>query len=154
MSTEIDFIETYACPHCRANLVSESTGWPGWQRCPVCGFSSLPPESEGHHSPKRKRADAAAPHGDFALRDPALLDVSRSDPAMTQVIVRAPYSSAIRLICKTGLLASVALTFVAFLDHQTTQAMVFGSLAVVFLLSVLGGPGSRAARSVFTAKKD
>jgi hypothetical protein len=154
VSTEIDFIDTYVCPHCRANLVSGSTGWPGWQRCPVCGFASLPPGSRRYHSPTRKRADAAADQVDFATRDPAEDDLSRTDPMTTQVIVRAPHSSPTRLIFKTGLLASVALTFVAFLDHRTTHSLVFGSLAVVFLLLVLGGPGSRAASTVVTAKKD
>lgn len=154
MSTEIEFIDTYACPHCRANLVSGSTSWPGWQRCPVCGFASLPPESQRHHSPVQERADARAAQVDFAMRDPAEDDLSRTDPVTTQVIVRAHHSSPTRLIFKTGLLASVALTFVAFLDHRTTQSMVFGSLAVVFLLLVWGGPGSRAASSMLTAKKD
>ena len=154
VSTEINLIDTYTCPHCRADLVSGSDRWSGWQRCPVCGLSSLPPEPDGHHLPLRKRARAEAPQDVMEITDPDGEVLSNGDPMRTQVTGRSPHTSPTRLIFKTGLLASVTLTFVAFLDHRTTHSMVFGSLSVVFLLLVLGGPGSRRAGSVLTAKRD
>lgn len=154
MSTEIDFIDTYTCPHCRSDLVSGSDGWSGWRRCPVCGLASLPPEPEGHYLPVIKRPGAEAANDVLVISDSAEDNLSNADPLRTHVTGRSSHTSPIRLIFKTGLLASVALTFIAFLDHRTTHSAVFGCLAVVFLLLVLGGPGSRPASSVLTAKKD
>jgi len=79
---------------------------------------------------------------------------SDADVSRTQVTGQSTHISPARLIFKTGLLASLVLTFIAFLDHRTTHSLVFGSLAVVFLLLVLTGPGSRPASSALTARKD
>jgi hypothetical protein len=154
VSTEIDFIDTYTCPHCRAELVSGSDGWSGWQRCPVCGLASLPPEPEGHYVPASERTGSTAAQNDLEISDSAEGNLSIADPLRTHVTGRLSHASPTRLIFKTGMLASGALTFVAFLDHRTTHAVVFGCLAVVFLLLVLSGPGSRPASSLLTAKKD
>jgi hypothetical protein len=154
VSTEIDFIYTYPCPHCRADLVSGSDGWSGWRRCPSCGLSCLPPEPEWHDVRFRRQAGAKAAQNVLEIRDRAEDNLSSTDAMTTQVIGRAVHTSPTRLIFKTGLVASVALTFIAFLDHRTTHSVVFGCLAVVFLLLVLGGPGSRPPSSVLTAKKD
>ena len=42
VSSEIVFIETYSCPHCRAELETGFNDWQGWQRCPACGLACLP----------------------------------------------------------------------------------------------------------------
>ena len=47
MSSEMVFIETYSCPHCRAELETGFNDWQGWQRCPTCGLACLPPEPTG-----------------------------------------------------------------------------------------------------------
>jgi hypothetical protein len=154
VSTEIDFIETYACPHCRANLVSGSNGWSGWQRCPVCGLASLPPEPEWHDLPVKTRAAREAAKDVLVDSDSDLDNLSNADPLRPQEAGRSARMSPTRLIFKTGLLASVALTFIAFLDHRTTHSVIFGCLAFIFLLLVLGGPGSRPASTLLTAKKD
>jgi hypothetical protein len=154
MSTEIDFSETYTCPHCRADLAYASKGWSGWLRCPVCGLASLPPEPESHNVPVRHRAGPVAPADILEIRDPDGDAQTNADALRTQVTGRLTHTSPTRLIFKTGLLASVALAFVAFLDHRTTHARVFGCLSFVFLLLVLGGPGSRPSRTVLTAKRE
>jgi hypothetical protein len=154
VSTEIDFTDTYTCPHCRADLFYGSEGWSGWRRCPVCGLSSLPPEPDWHDLPVKKRAAAEAAQDVLVNRDSAEDNLSNADPSRTHVIGRSMHTSPTRLIIRTGLLASVAGTLVAFLDYKTTHSVVFGCLTVVFFLLVLGGRGSRPARSVLTAKKD
>ena len=34
MSSEIVFIETYSCPHCRAELEARFNDWQGWHAVP------------------------------------------------------------------------------------------------------------------------
>ena len=154
MSTEIDFTDTYTCPHCRADLFYGSNGWSGWQRCPVCGLASLPPERVSHHWALKKRVASDAPQVVMEPSDPNEDIPSNADASRTQLTGRSMHTSPTRLIFKTGLLASIALTFVAFLDHRTTQSVVFGCLFVVFLLLVLRGPGSRPSSSELTAKNE
>ena len=98
-----------------------SNGWPGWQRCPVCGLASLPPESSSHHwVPVRKRVDATARPGRYAMpSDPDDDNPIKIPIALTtQVIGRAHHTSPTRLIFKTGLLASSRLTFRRFPGPQ------------------------------------
>ena len=53
MSSEIVFIDTYSCPHCRAELETGFNDWQGWRRCPSCGLPSLPPEPAGFRDARR-----------------------------------------------------------------------------------------------------
>jgi hypothetical protein len=139
--TEIEFIDTYACPHCRAELETGFDRWQGWLRCPACGLASLPPEPAKF--PGIERALARATVADDIL-------VISDSPDRSPVTERYRPSAAgagsgiapARLVIRTGFIVSLVLAFLAFLNHQTTNMTILAFLTVVFFVLLLRKPGS------------
>ncbi len=152
MSSITDMIDVYQCPHCQADLVLGSTGWSGWARCPVCKLPSLPPEPETTRDFPGRRNGARALERPFPIEDSVDASAWNTASVGASAEKRLSRSNPARLIFRTGLVASIALAFVAFLDHRTTQALIFGGLAIVFLL-LLSGAGSRLAGRTFKANE-
>ena len=81
-----------------------------------------------------------------------MISDSPADPAMasiqcrTSAVGRPSHISPARLVFRTGLIVSVGLTFIAFLDHRTTNMVIFGFLSVVFFFLLLRVPASRRRR--------
>ena len=146
MSSEIVYIDTYLCPHCRAELEAGFDKWQGWLRCPGCGLPSLPPELARLRAPRRMGAAATVADDVLIISDSPDRHMS-TDLRMPSAAGKFSQMSPTRLVFRTGLLVSLALAFVAFLDHKTTNMTIFGVLAVGFFLLLLRKPGTRPPTS-------
>jgi hypothetical protein len=142
VALEIEFIDTYSCPHCRAELETGFDRWQGWLRCPACGLAGLPPEPV--RLPSIERVVARATVGDDVFVIP---DASDRSGIGQRHAPTAPSSGSgltpARLVIRTGFFVSLALAFLAFLNHQTTNMMILGFLVVVFFLLMLPRPNRR-----------
>jgi hypothetical protein len=143
VSSEIVFIDTYSCPHCRAELETGFDVWQGWQRCPTCRLPSLPPEPTGLHSHRRPGGGAKDADDVLVISDSSgiLADAESIAPAFAG---RPSHIGPARLVFRTGLLVSLGLMLIFFLDRRTIQAAVFGVLAVMFFLMLLRNAASRS----------
>lgn len=110
----------YECPSCRAKLRTGSEAWRGWLRCPGCNRALLPPE------PRRQHATPAL--GDVAGRLPTL------EPESWVREPSRPAWNPLRLVLVTGLVFSLFMTLVSFLDQSMNTGPVFRVLSVVFLV--------------------
>jgi hypothetical protein len=146
VSSEMIIIGMYSCPHCRAELETGSSDWQGWQRCPSCGLPSLPPE------PATPRADQ--PSATWPTLNDDVMVISDSPEGLTAassvgpvVDSRSSHISPARLVFRTGLLVSLGLAFIFFLDHRTTNMVIFLALAFGFFLLLIRNSGRRSAES-------
>jgi hypothetical protein len=131
-------IVSYSCPNCRAQLEAELDGRYGWMRCPVCRHPALPPQ------PAAIR-DAVRPlpvsDGDVTSASPLSPDspIVAGSPAGPQpaFTVTASHNNPARLIFLTGLVLSLVLGLISFLDQQATTTFIFGFLAFTFFVLLL-----------------
>ena len=143
MSSEMVFIETYSCPHCRADLETGFDGWQGWRRCPTCGLASLPPEPPGMRSTRKPWARSSVVDDILVIPDPREKRAD-AEPVAPAFGGRPSHIGPARLIFRTGLLASLGLMLIFYLDRNTMNSGIFGCLAVVFFLLLLRISGSRS----------
>jgi hypothetical protein len=145
VESDIAYFVTYPCPRCKVELESHHGEWDGWRRCPSCGTPALPPEILlGHPSTRRHvkeigeddvliiEADDGAPSGAIGP-DPSTL----IGPPTSPVLV------ALRLVFVTGLVISLFLLLIAYLDENTTITSVAGALSLFFFLLLLRIPARR-----------
>jgi hypothetical protein len=145
VSSEIVFIDTYSCPHCRAELESGSKVWQGWQRCPACGLPSLPPAPTQFHRKGPPRG-GLADDGVLVISDsPEIL--TGTDPLVATVNGQSSHVSGARLVFRTGLCVSAGLAFIFFLDRRTTNTVIFASLAFGFFLLLVRLSAKRRSAS-------
>jgi hypothetical protein len=135
----------YPCPNCQLPLEAKPGSWQGWLLCPRCGQPSLPPERV-MSSPRQQRRPAkqeAVP----AASAPGLGRPQEGSTAVT--VPRAPRtdrpatSSASRLIVLTGLIVSLCLLLVGYLDRSSQSSAIFGFLTIFFFLLLLRLPRNR-----------
>ncbi len=131
----------YSCPRCKAELEAQHGAWEGWLRCPACGLPSLPPEVVFGHPTTRRRVqghDEAVEAMADAAEEPIASDGS-------PIIETAPSTavSALRLGFITGLVVSLFLLLIFYLDQQQQYTGIFGTLAIIFFLLVLRTPTRR-----------
>jgi hypothetical protein len=141
VSSEIVFIDTYLCPHCRAELETRVNNWDGWLRCPGCGLPSLPPEANVRRRPRRGASGPRLPDDVLLISDSPEGAASSTEPLLSPVAVRPSQNSPARLVFKTAFVVSLILAFIQFLDHKTTNMTIFGILAAGFFLLLLRKPG-------------
>jgi hypothetical protein len=134
----------YSCPHCRAQIEAQVGGWDGWMRCPACGKASLPPEPDVvravHQSVMVQDATGGLP-APAGSADP---DFAAEGP-QPPVVFRRAHTTPTRLIFTTGLVLSLVLALVSFLDMKPRTTAIFGFLAIVCFLMLLRSPTRRAA---------
>jgi hypothetical protein len=139
--SEASLTSTYTCPHCRSSLQAESDGWDGWRRCPVCQRVALPPEPSVFDDPSQQLPvpsnDKAALITPVAAVGPIPFDVDEERLALAAY--SSPTSPA-RLIFTTGMVVSLILALLAFLDLRPMTTGIFGFLAIVFFLLLLRTP--------------
>ena len=63
-----------------------------------------------------------------------------ADPTVTADGARTSYVSGARLILRTGLVVSIGLAFIFFLDRRTTNMLIFAFLAFVFFVLLARTP--------------
>jgi hypothetical protein len=147
VDSDIVYLVTYSCPRCHLELEAEHGGWLGWLLCPECATPALPPEALlGHPSTRRRIREMAV--------DDAILVIGPDGPENTtasdsSALIGKPTSSlisAVRLVFLTGLVMSLFLLLIAYLDENQLAAGIFGALALVFFLLTLRFHG-RSKRS-------
>jgi hypothetical protein len=141
--SEIVFIDTYSCPHCRAELETGFDDWHGWQRCPTCGLPSLPPKPAGSRL-TRSSGDGVEVAADVLVITDEPEIVTGADEAAAAVAVPPAHIGPARLVFRTGLLVSLGLMLIFYLDKNTTNATIFGFLAIAFFLMLLRISRSRS----------
>jgi hypothetical protein len=146
VSSEMVSIETYSCPHCRAELETGFDDWQGWQRCPTCGLACLPPEPTGSRSGRQPWAHSKVADDILAISDTREI-VTDAEPVAPTFSGRPAHIGPARLVFRTGLLVSLGLMLIFYLDRNTINAAIFGCLAVVFFLLLLRSSGSRSPAS-------
>lgn len=133
MHLEITSSVFYECPHCQAALEARPGRWNGWRLCPSCGRPGLPPNPAPVVAVKApsasgvKQAEAwIAAGGVDEARPSVAARVPRSTPRSS------PTSSTARVVVMTGLIVSMFLALIAYLDHNPRNAGVFGLASFVF----------------------
>jgi hypothetical protein len=147
MRASTSLFVTYNCPHCGAALEAHDDGWDGWRRCPTCKQPGLPPRVDAG----RRRSydfDVDAPadgDGEGAPGVDGTPGTLGSNPSSFLQIPgpSSPVIGPARLIFKTGLILSLALLLISYLDQKSTNATIFGALAVIFFLLLLRLPKKR-----------
>jgi DNA-directed RNA polymerase subunit RPC12/RpoP len=148
VESDIAYFVTYPCPRCKAELESQHGGWDGWLRCPACGTPALPPEILLGHPTTRRRVkeldgdDVLIITDDGYSRDGA----AAVDPAALIGPPVSPAVSAMRLVFLTGLVISLFLLLIAYLDQNQRVTTVAGSLSIIFFLLLLRMPGRRRSK--------
>jgi hypothetical protein len=148
VAADIAYFVTYPCPRCNVDLESEHGGWQGWLKCPACGTPALPPDFLlGHPAVRRRvreRDDGEAPL--VVIGD----DADDGAPVLAPApVVDAPPSTfvtTLRLVFVSGLVTSLFLLLIAFVDENRRASYIFGGLAIVFFLLLLRMPSRRRRR--------
>src|SRR6185437_13078281 len=120
-------------------------GWEGWVRCPACGTPALPPEIMlGHPNTQRRVREMDGDDGAVLVIGADSQD--EAAPQDASALIATPTStlvSVLRMIFLTGLVMSLFLLLIAYLDQNQRAAGIFGSLSVIFFLLLLRMPGHR-----------
>jgi hypothetical protein len=145
VDSEIAYVVTYQCPRCKVELEAELGGWRGWQRCPACGTPSLPPDILLGHPATMRRVremggDDAAIVGIGADDQDGITTPDRPDLIATPP---SPLVGALRLVFLTGMVMSLFILLIAYLDENQSATGIFGTLAIVFFLLLLRVPAAR-----------
>jgi hypothetical protein len=148
VDADIAYFVTYPCPRCKVELETEHGGWQGWLKCPACGTPALPPEFLLGHPAVRRRVreigDGDAPI--VIIGDGAPDGAPASAPSP---IIAAPPSTlmnTLRLVFITGLVTSLFLLLIAYLDENQGATYIFGPLAVFFFFLLIRMPARRRRR--------
>ena len=143
-SSEITYFVTYPCPGCQTELEARHGGWQGWLRCPVCGVPALPPEFLLGHPQTRRRVQGPPEDDDVIVIDSAAESSDGLDPA--PIRVSSPVSAP-RLIFLTGLILSLFLLLVFYMEQNQQATAIFGFLAIAFFFLLLRTPPSARRRA-------
>jgi hypothetical protein len=135
----------YPCPNCHLLLEAKPGSWQGWLLCPRCGLPSLPPERVMSSPRRRTRPAKQSAVGAVSTPSPIrpVVGTAAVAPPRAPGRERAPSSSASRLIVSTGLIVSLCLLLVGYLDRSSQNSAIFGFLTIFFFLLLLRLPRSR-----------
>jgi hypothetical protein len=145
MQSDVTHFVTYPCPHCKLELEADDAGWQGWSRCPACDTPSLPPDILLGHPATLRHVRVLGDDGDAF---PALgVEAPDHDdaPTASELIGPPPSSttSSLRLLYLTGLVISLFILLVSFLDDNQIVTGSSATMALVFFLLLLRLPGRR-----------
>lgn len=145
MDADVAYFVTYPCPQCRVGLEAEHGLWQGWLKCPACGRPALPPEILlGHPSVLRRIRDRVDDEAAMALNginaSPA---AEESDPPAEIAASPSTLVNTLRLVFLSGVVTSLFLLLIAYLDQNLRASFIFGCLAVVFFVFLLRLPSRR-----------
>ncbi len=145
MGSDIAYFATYPCPNCKLELESEHGGWEGWVRCPACGTPVLPPEIMlGHPNTQRRVREMGGDDGEVVVIGANSPEgTAPQDPSTSIATPASTLVGVLRMIFLTGLVMSLFLLLIAYLDENRRAAGIFGSLSVIFFVLLLRMPGRR-----------
>lgn len=145
MESDIAYFVTYPCPHCNLELEAEHGGWQGWLRCPSCGTPSLPPEILLGHPATMRRIRGLEEDNDAAPATGAEDPDGPGGPEATALIAppASPLVGVLRMVFLTGLVMSLFILLIAYLDDNQRATLIFGVLAIIFFLLLLRLPGRK-----------
>jgi len=145
MRAQPAFFVAYTCPHCGVALEAAEDGWDGWRRCPSCARPALPPKADTHLRRSHLIDLDAHSKSEGEPGADGMADPNGSTPEdLVQVqTTQSPVVGPARLIFKTGLILSLALLLISYLDQRSTSTAIFGALAVIFFLLLLRLPRKR-----------
>ena len=150
MDADIAYFVTYPCPQCRLELEAEHGGWQGWLRCPSCGTPSLPPEILLGHPATMRRVRGLAGDDDAVL----VIDADDPDGASTPdpaALIGEPPSalvSSLRMVFLTGLVISLFILLISFLDDNQLVTGFCGAHRPDLLPAPAPAAGPKAAASL------
>lgn len=125
LQPEITFIVTYRCPRCDAALEARTRESHTWLRCPRCGRASLPPEH------------MRTPPPPVALDDDVLVIGSAPDDVAAPRAGRRHPGGTRRISLAAGILISLTMLMISFVDGNTVNVGIFGVVTLV-LFAILG----------------
>lgn len=143
VETDVAYFVTYPCPHCRLELEAEHDGWQGWLRCPSCGTPSLPPEILLGHPATMRRV-----RGMGDVDEDVLVIGDEAAPEAADLLGEPPSTvvSSLRLAFVTGLVISLFILLVSFIDENQVVTGFASAFALIFFLLLLRLPGRRRRR--------
>jgi hypothetical protein len=149
VDADIAYFVTYPCPRCHVELEAEHGGWRGWLKCPACGMPALPPEFLfGHPAVRRRVRETGGGEAPIVIIGD---DAPERAPSPTPSPVIGPPPSTLvntlRLVFITGLVTSLFLLLIAFVDQNQRASVIFVALSVLFFLLLLRVPARRRTRA-------
>jgi hypothetical protein len=141
VDSQVIYFVPYSCPRCKAELEAQHGTWEGWLRCPACEHPSLPPEVLFGHPMTRRRIQGHDETIDMATVAPE--EPIESDRSPIVEFSPSTAISALRLVFMTGLVVSLFLLLIFYLDQKQQLTGVFAVLAIIFFLLVLRSPKRR-----------
>jgi hypothetical protein len=148
VDSDIAYFVTYPCPQCRLELETQHGGWQGWLRCPGCGAPSLPPEILLGHPATMRRVRELAGDDDSILVIGADAPDGPNTPDTSALIGEPPSAlvSSLRLLFLTGMVISLFILLISFLDDNQIVTGFSSVLALTFFLLLLRLPDRRRRR--------
>ena len=147
MGTEIRYVVSYACPHCRATLEGRSEHAGSWLRCPGCGRASRPPAEalvvadRTPPPPLAEGEDALVIDAPPPLRAMTPVAVNRGDDRDDEtpggVAEGTPTVNPWRVVLTTALFVSISMLLFAFLDRSPYGVPLFVTATVVCVVLLL-----------------
>src|SRR4051794_13041437 len=116
----------YPCPKCQLPLEPKPGSWQGWLLCPRCGQPGLPPERvmssppPDRRPPQQKAVGAVSAPGPGRAEEKNAAVMAPGAPRTD----RPASSSASRLIVSTGLIVSLCLLLVGYLDRSSQNSAI------------------------------
>ncbi len=148
METDVAYFVTYPCPGCKAQLEASHSGWRGWLRCPTCGTPALPPEVfRGHPATRRRLLET--PGEDILIIEDDRVTARQPlpDPASLIPPPTSPVITSLRLFFGIGLVVSLFLLLISYLDDNSQVLGIAGSTAVIFFLLLIRVSGRRRVQN-------
>ena len=142
MDSQVIYFVPYSCPRCKADLEAQHGAWDGWRRCPTCGYPSLPPEVLFGHPATRRRVQGHDESEETAVTVMAEEPIE-SDRSPIMESSSSTALSALRLVFLAGLVVSLFLLLIFYLDQRQELTGVFGMLAIIFFVLLIRTPKRR-----------
>ena len=144
MESQVIYFVTYACPRCKADLEVQHGPWSGWRLCPACGLPALPPELLFGHPATRRRVAGyeVEPEPLIEPSEPKKMEVL--EPAPIVLVTPSSGFGALRVFFLVGLVISLFLLLLFYLDQNQEMTGLFGGLSFIFFLLLIRGPGRRS----------
>ena len=145
--SDLIFVVSYPCPHCKSSLESPADQPGTWIRCPKCGRASRAPEALFRRPP-----DPVAPGEDVLRIQPApepkpmtpvaFAPVRRNSREPGVEMVRNEPAPAWRVACGAVLFLAVVGLLFSFVEKNEVGIIACGVVGLIALIALLRGGSS------------